>query len=228
MREVARDLGVWLVPGTVPESAPGGGVHNTTVLVGPDGELTCVYRKIFPWRPFEPFEMGVDLPVVELAGFGRVGFAICYDLWFPEIARQLAWSGAELIVIPTQTSTRDREQEIVLARAAAITNQVFVLSLNAAAPSGVGRSLLVDPEGVVRFMAPSENPAVLTDALDLGAVRTVREFGTCALNRIWHQLGPGDPVVDLPVCGGRIDPATWTPASLRGEDPSVSGGRRSS
>lgn len=214
-RDLARSLGVWLVPGTVPEAGPRGELFNTTALISPEGEVAGVYRKIFPWRPFEPFDMGEAFTVVEIPDVGRVGFAICYDLWFPEVIRQLAWMGAELVILPTQTSTRDREQELVLARAAAIANQVFVLSLNAAAPSGVGQSLLVDPEGRVRFQAPSENPAVFTDVLDLDEVRRVREHGTCALNRMWRQFREGDPVIDLPVYGGRLTPGTWLPQGMR-------------
>lgn len=218
VRDIARRLGIWLVPGSVPEAGPDGQLFNTTMLISPDGEIAGSYRKIFPWRPFEPFDMGTGFTVVDLPGVGRVGLAICYDLWFPEVTRQLAHSGAELIVVVTQTSTRDREQELVLARAAAISNQLFVLSLNAAAGSGVGRSLLVDPEGLVRWQAPSENRAVLTDVLDLDAVTTVREYGTCGLNRLWHQLHEGDPVIPLPVYGGTLDPATWRPAPRPGTD----------
>jgi predicted amidohydrolase len=79
--------------------------------------------------------------------------AICYDIWCPEVARQLAGLGAEFIVAPTQTTTCDREQELILIRAAAIANQVFLVSANAAAPIGTGRSLIVDPEGRVRAQA---------------------------------------------------------------------------
>lgn len=214
-RDLARDLGVWLVPGTVPEAGPRGELFNTTALISPEGELAGVYRKIFPWRPFEPFDMGEQFTVVDIPGVGRVGFAICYDLWFPEVMRQLAWMGAEIVILPTQTSTRDREQELVLARAAAIANQIFVLSLNAAAPSGVGQSLLVDPEGRVRFQAPSENPAVFTDVLDLDEVTRVREYGTGALNRVWRQFRDGDPVIELPVYGGRFTPGTWMPRGMQ-------------
>lgn len=215
LREAARELGIWLVPGTFPEAGPQGELFNTTVLLGPDGQLHSVYRKIFPWRPFEPFDMGTQFTVAQIPGVGRVGFAICYDLWFPEVIRQLAWLGAELVILPTQTSTRDREQELVLARAAAIANQVFVLSLNAATPSGVGRSLLVDPEGRVRFQAPSEVAGVYTDVIDLDEVDRVREHGTCALNRMWHQFGTNDPEVPLPAYGGSIRPANWLPNAER-------------
>lgn len=215
--EVARQNSIWLIPGTVIESTPDGGLYNTAIAISPAGEVVASYRKIFPWRPFEPFDPGSSLVTFDIADVGRVGLAICYDLWFPELIRQLAWLGAELVVLPTQTSTSDRAQELVLARAAAIANQVWVLSINGAAPVGTGQSLLVDPEGVVRTSAPSETEALLTHVIDMDDVTRVRQFGTCGLNRMWSQHRPGDPGLDLPLYGGRIDPGTWASSSLRPE-----------
>lgn len=59
---------------------------------------------------------------------------ICYDGWFPEVARGLAWLGAELIVQLAATPTADREQELILARADAIANQVYLMNVNAGRP----------------------------------------------------------------------------------------------
>lgn len=177
----------------------------------PDGDLAAVYRKAFPWRPFEPFTPGTDFTVVDDPELGRIGLAICYDLWFPEVARQLAWMGAELLIYPAQTSTSDRDQELTLAQATAITNQVFVVSANAAAPDGVGRSTVVDPEGIVRVTAPSEAPATVTDVLDLDEVTRVRTYGTRGLNRMWSQMQEGDPALPLPVYDGALTPTRWRP-----------------
>lgn len=219
LRELAREAGIWLVPGTVVEQGPAGELFNTAVALSPDGELVAAYRKMFPWRPFEPFHSGDRFVTFDIPEVGRIGLCVCYDLWFPEVIRHLAWMGAELVVIPTQTSTRDRDQELVLARASAIQNQVFVLGANAAAPVGTGRSILADPEGLVRFQAPSETAAMLTDVLDLEAVRTARQFGTCGLNRMWSQLQPDDPPVPLPLYDGTLDPARWTPLTRPEEEP---------
>lgn len=108
-----------------------------------------------------------------------------------------------------QTPTSDREQETVLARANALTNQVFLASVNAATPTGVGRSLLVDPEGRVRTRAPAAEECVLTDVIDLGETARVRHYGTAGLNRPWRQFRPGDAPLDLPLYSGRIDPSIW-------------------
>jgi predicted amidohydrolase len=212
LRAVARASGIWLLPGTVPERGKDGGLYNTAILISPDGDVAASYRKIFPWRPFEPFKPGNAFSVVDLPGIGRIGLAICYDIWYPEVARQLAWLGAELLIYPAQTSTIDRAQELVLAQAAAIANQVFVLSLNAAAPIGTGRSIIVDPEGLVRTQAPSEAATILTDVIDFDEVDRVRTYGTCGLNRLWSQFRPDDPVIELPAYGGAFVPTRWEPS----------------
>lgn len=210
--DIAREAGVWLVPGTVVERGPRGEVFNTAIAISPDGEVVASYRKIFPWRPTEPFDPGTDFVTFDIPGMGRVGLAICYDLWFPEVVRHLAWLGAELVIVPTQTTTTDREQEVVLARAAAIHNQVFVLSVNAAGPIGVGRSLVVDPEGLIRVQASGVAEERLTDVIDLDTVTKTRATGTCGLNRMWAQARPGDPDVPLPLYNGYLNPKTWAPA----------------
>lgn len=211
LAQLAGDLGIWLLPGTVCETGPDGAVYNTAVAFSPDGLLAASYRKVFPWRPYEIFAPGDRFVVADVPEAGRVGFCICYDAWFPEVCRHLAWRGAELVVNPTQTTTSDRAQELVLARANAIVNQVFVISANAAAPLGVGSSVIVDPEGRVRVAAEGPSPQILTDVIDLDDVRRVRRFGTAGLSRPWDQFTDVDAALDLPLYQGRIDPGRWRP-----------------
>jgi predicted amidohydrolase len=213
LAELAGDLGVWLLPGSVCERGEDGALYNTALAYGPDGRLAASYRKVFPWRPFEPYRPGDRFVVFDVPDVGRLGFSICYDAWFPEVTRHLAWMGAEVVVNPVKTTTADRAQELVLARANAIVNQVYVLSVNAAAPDGAGRSLVVDPEGLVRTAAPSEAETVLTDVLDLDAVARVRTYGTAGLNRMWSQFTEDDAPLDLPLYQGRLDPGRWRPAA---------------
>lgn len=205
---LAAELGIWMLPGSLCESDGAGGFYNTAVVFSPAGELAAAYRKCFPWRPYETATPGDRFVVFDIDGVGRIGLAICYDIWFPEVARQLAGLGAEFIVVPTQTTTCDREQELILICAAAIANQVFLVSVNAAAPVGTGRSLVVDPEGRVRTQA-GDAEAVLTDVVDLDEVTRVRRFGTAGLTRPWSQFVENDVPLELPLYSGRIDPAYW-------------------
>lgn len=211
LAELAGDLGLWLAPGSVYELNQAGQVHNTAVVYSPEGRRVAFYRKIFPWRPYEKTVPGDQFVVFTMPGIGRLGLSICYDAWFPESTRHLAWLGAELVLNVVLTPTADRAQEVVLARANAIVNQVFVASVNAAGPAGVGRSLVVDPEGRVRVEAVGAEATVLTDVVDLATVDSVRRYGTAGLNRMWQQWEPDDQPVALPMYSGVMDPATWTP-----------------
>lgn len=210
LRAIARDLGIWLVPGSICERGPAGELFNTELVLSPTGGIAGSYRKIFPWRPHEPYDPGSAFATADLEQT-RVGLNICYDAWYPETTRQLAWMGAEVILNVVKTTTPDREQELVLARANAIVNQVFVVSVNCAGPVGRGRSIIVGPEGEVIAEAAGAEPELLTAELDLSAVARVREHGTAGVNRMWSQFRPGEAPIHLPVYDGRIDPATWTP-----------------
>ncbi|WP_104138774.1 carbon-nitrogen hydrolase family protein [Arthrobacter sp. ZGTC131] len=214
LRQLAADLGIWLVPGSVCERGPEGQLFNTQLVLSPEGELSGYYRKVFPWRPFEPYDPGDRFTTVDLAGVGRVGLNICYDAWFPEVSRQLAWMGAEVILNVVKTTTPDRRQELVLAKANAIVNQVFVVSVNCAGPTGKGLSIIVDPEGNTLAEAPDDAPVLLTAELDLAAVEHVRTHGTENLNRPWSQFRDGEDAVELPVYQGRISPDTWAPQTF--------------
>ena len=212
--ELAADLGVWLMPGTVCEDGGDGALYNTAVVFSPTGELVASYRKCFPWRPYEPYTAGDRFVVFDIPDVGRVGVSICYDTWFPEVARHLAWMGAEVIVNPTQTTTCDRAQEVVLARANAITNQVFVVNVNTASPSepaAASSSIRKAGSGSRR----ATRRRLLTDVLDLDDVTRVRTFGTAGLNRMWDQFRDDDEPLELPLYQGRMDPEHWRPGGGR-------------
>ncbi len=219
LAQMAGDLKAWLVPGSIVEPAPFGGVYNTTVVLSPEGKLVASYRKIFPWRPSEPYTPGTEFTVFPIPGIGRFGIAICYDIWFPEVCRQLTWMGAEVIINPVRTTTPDRAQELVLLRANAITNQVFMLSVNAAGPDANGQSLVVDPDGdVLAHVAHDQHEVVRLD-IDLDRVTAVRRDGTAGVSRMWSQFRPGDRCIPLSVYDGRIDPDTWNPDTAQQKEP---------
>jgi formamidase len=141
----------------------------------------------------------------DIDGVGRFGLAICHDGVFPEIFRSLAWQGAEAIFQVTLTDTSDRDMERVVVRANAYVNQVAVVNVNAAAPVGNGRSLVVDAEGAVRYEAGVAEE-VVTAVLDLDAVARVRERGAFGINRLWDEMDRVGPGLELPLYGGRYRP----------------------
>jgi formamidase len=197
---LAAETGLWLVPGTLYERAGEHRVRNTAVVLSPEGELVCAYRKCFPWQPFETSEAGGELMTFDIPEVGRIGLAICYDGAFPEVPRQLAWWGAEVLVQPVLTGTTDRDGEVAIARATAIVNQMAVVNVNAASPAGGGRSVLIDAEGIVRYEAGA-GEEVLVDVVDLDAVARARARGSFGMNRLWEQWDREAPKLDLPMYG---------------------------
>jgi len=164
-RDEARRLRRYLLLGSVPEAIPRSRrIHNTSVLIGPDGGLLAAYRKM------HLFDINVrgkavleesrtvapgDRPVVVDTPLGRLGLTICYDLRFPELYRRLALSGAEVLFVPAAfTAFTGPHHWLPLLRARAIENQCWVV-----APAQVGRhggkreshgeTAIVDPWGRV-------------------------------------------------------------------------------
>jgi formamidase len=201
---LARETGLWVIPGSVYERVDDG-VANTALVLSPDGQLVASYRKCFPWQPYETTQPGTSTVCFDIEGIGRFGLAICHDGAFPEVFRSLAWQGAEAVFQVTLTGTSDRDAETVIARANAIVNQVAVVNVNAAAPVGNGRSLIVDAEGAVRYEAGVAEE-VVTAVLDLDAVARVRERGSFGINRLWEEMDRVGPGLDLPMYGGRYRP----------------------
>ncbi len=189
MADWARRHGITLVGGSISEQREGREkLSNTSLAFGPDGELLGLYRKIHlfdvevggvVYRESEAEEPGAEPVVVRGEGW-PVGLTVCYDVRFPELYRILALEGAELVTVPAHfTTPTGKDHWHVLLRARAIENQYFV-----AAPAQVGetlpgkpaygRSLIVDPWGIVLAQAPDEE-TVITAELDRALLRSVRE-----------------------------------------------------
>ena len=164
-RELARELGIDLVAGSIAERREGHErVANTSVHVGPDGELKAVYRKIHmfdvevggvEYRESEHSEPADEIVLSETADGIGLGLTICYDLRFPELYRILALRGARIVTVPANFTrvTGEAHWEVLL-RARAIENQVFVIAPGQGrgpGPEGdsYGNSMIVDPWGEV-------------------------------------------------------------------------------
>ena len=185
--DMARRFRKWLIPGSMYE-LDGDLLYNTSLAISPQGEIVAKYRKMFPWLPIESAtEPGTEFCVFEIPDVGSFGLCICYDSWFPETARTLAWMGADVIIHPTMTPTSDRQLELVLNQANAIFNQCYFIDINGVGPWGGGRSMIVDPDGRVLQKA-GEHETILTEIIDLDNVKKSREFGSLGLCQLWKQL----------------------------------------
>jgi deaminated glutathione amidase len=180
-RALAREHGLWLLPGSLYER-DGERIFNTAPVIDPAGTVVARHRKIYPFQPYERgVASGVDCTVFDIPDVGRFGVSTCYDMWFPETTRTLAWKGAEVILHPSLTNTIDRDVEIAIARAAAATNQCYFIDLNCAGVLGFGRSAAFGPGGEALHVAGSGREIIALE-IDLDLVTTLRERG-------WQGLG---------------------------------------
>lgn len=184
--DVAKKHDIYLIPGSMYEKK-GDNIYNSSPVFDSKGEIIEIYHKMYPWKPHEKTKSGDKTLVFDMPGFGKIGLCNCYDLWFPELIRDLAFKGAEVIFAPTATGTQDREQEIILARAAAIQNQCYLVSINGLGINGVssggkGHSLIVDPEGNIIQKAGQLQENIIA-ILDLDAVQRSREYGIAGVTR---------------------------------------------
>jgi len=178
--QLAKEHNVWLIPGSLYEQV-GDEVFNTTTVINNQGEIVNRYRKIYPFVPYEKgISPGKDFVVFDVPQ-GRIGVAICYDLWFPEVARQMVNMGAEVLIYPTLTGTIDRPLETILAQSTAITNQSYVVTIDAAGELGYGQSVFVGPDGKIIYLASTDVETIPIE-VDFSSVRRNRERGL-------HNLG---------------------------------------
>ncbi len=180
--ELARRYGVWIVTGSIFERC-GDAVYNTCSVINPFGEVACRYRKMFPFLPFEEgVTPGEQFVVFDVPEIGRFGCTICYDIWFPEVCRTLAAMGAEAILRPTLTDTIDRDMELTIVEAMAAINQAYIVDVNGVEGGGNGRSLIVDPEGLVLHQS-GEGEELIPVELDLNRSALVRRRGFKSLGQ---------------------------------------------
>ena len=178
---LAKELDIWLIPGSDYEEKDNE-IFNTTSVINNKGEVIERYRKIYPFYPYESgVSCGQDFVVFDVPQ-GRIGVAICYDLWFPEVARSLTCMGAEVLIYPTLTGTIDRRVELSMAQATAATNQCYVLAVNGLGDYGNGQSIIVSPDGSVIHQA-GINKEIFPIEIDFALVRRNRERGLHGLGQ---------------------------------------------
>jgi len=196
LASAAKETGVALVAGVF-EPAPDGRVYNTAVAYDGAGELVASYRKLHLFDAFGHRESDQVAPgsvpvICTLAGV-RTGLEICYDVRFGELSRALAVAGAELLVLPAAWAAGLFKEEhwVTLVRARAIENTVWVAAVGQVpdpgepptrAATGIGRSMLVDPLGVVRAdLGPG--PGMAVAEVDEDLIGTVRATVPSLANR---------------------------------------------
>ena len=180
---LASKYNIWLVPGSLYE-LQGNRIYNTAPVIAPTGDVVTRHRKIYPFLPYEQgIDAGSQHTVFDVPEIGRFGLSICYDMWFPETTRAMAWDGAEVIFHPSLTNTIDRDLELSIARANAGMNQCYFVDINNAGELGYGRSVVVGPEGDLVHQAGRDGE-VIPVVVDLERVRRTRRNGLLGLGQV--------------------------------------------
>lgn len=202
VRAIARECGVSIVAGGMPEAAEAPErPYNTSVFVRPDGEVQAQYRKVHLFdveladgttlKESQATSAGRDVVTVETHGT-VLGMTICYDLRFPELYRRLTEAGSRIVTVPSAfTLTTGKDHWHTLLRARAIENQVYVVAAaqHGKHPRGrttYGKSLIVDPWGEVVAQA-SEGVGMALATLDLAYVDRVRAQIPCLQHRVFDK-----------------------------------------
>ena len=182
LKELAKELEVWLIPGSFYEETEEG-TFNTTPVIDNKGDLVTKCRKLYPFLPYETgVAAGNEVCVFEIPGSGKVGIHICYDIWFPETSRALALKGAEVILHPSLTDTCDRDVERAMVKATAAQQQCYYIDVNAGGEQGVGLSLIAGPDGEILHDALAGEEFMLVE-VDFDRVRRCRKRGLKGLGQ---------------------------------------------
>lgn len=184
VRAAAHESGAWVLGGSIIERSAAG-LHNTSVLVSPSGDVEFTYRKIhlFGHESSEAELLSAgDEPKCADTPWGRVGAMTCYDIRFPELSRDLVNRGAEMLLIVSAWPAARVEHWSALLRARAIESQAWVVAVNACGvDAGVrlgGRSTVVAPDGsvVAEAGAQQQDLVCCVDAAASGRVRAELPF----------------------------------------------------
>jgi predicted amidohydrolase len=187
MRAAARDLGATVHMGSFVERDDADRLFNTSVLLGPAGELLTTYRKV------HLFGFGEGEPALMTPGDGPVvhemlGLATCYDLRFPELFRALLDAGAEIVLMPAAWPAKRVHHWRLLAQARAVEDQSYLVACNtggthAGVPMG-GHSLVVDPWGEVLAEAGDGEEVLVVDLDPAFVAKTRAAFPVLADRRL--------------------------------------------
>lgn len=188
MSHTARKNSVYLIGGSIPERE-GKKLYNTCFIFGPDGEQIGKHRKLHLFdininkgqyfRESDALSAGKNATIIETE-FGNFGIALCYDIRFPELSRQMVLKGARMLIYPASFNmTTGPVHWELLFRSRAVDNQVFTVGCAPARDEeanyvSYAHSLVVSPWGDV-VGSLNEEEGFLMGTIDFGEVERIRE-----------------------------------------------------
>ncbi|HTV20333.1 MAG TPA: formamidase [Polyangiaceae bacterium] len=190
-REACREHRIWGCFSLM-ERNPGGNPYNSGVIIDAEGELQLYYRKLHPWVPVEPWEPGnLGIPVCDGPNGSRIALIICHDGMFPEMARECAYKGAEIMIRTAGYTAPIRHSWSITNQANAFCNLMYTASVCMCGSDGtfdsMGEGMIVGFDGVPLVTGGGRPDEIISAEVRPDLVREAR--------RVWgvenniYQLG---------------------------------------
>ena len=201
IRELAADVGSWVLLGSFPEAVPGDSrYHNTSVVIDgtrAEAPITSVYRKLHLFdidvkggetqKESDYIVAGSEMVCADIAGI-TTGLSICYDLRFPQLYQKLVDQGARILTVPAAfTEFTGKDHWLTLLRARAIETQCFVVAPDQVGHHGgrrrsYGKSTIIDPWGIPLYVAP-DRPGWVMAQISMEDLERTRASLPCLAHR---------------------------------------------
>lgn len=179
-----KELDVWGIFNPWVRPSDGRFCSNLGILINNQGEIVLKYEKMNPWTPVEMTNAGSECPVVEGPKGSRIGIIICADGDYPEIWREAAVNGANVIVRISHYMSPWEQAMSITNKSGAYCNQCYVVSCSAVGIDDMysyfGRSTIINPDGTEIIAAPSGTPAIIKADLYPGIIDHMRKYAVAS------------------------------------------------
>jgi formamidase len=177
-REACRAQRIWGCF-SIMEHNPAGNPYNSGIILDAEGELRLYYRKLHPWVPVEPWEPGnLGIPVCDGPNGSKLALIICHDGMFPEMARECAYKGAEIMIRTAGYTAPIRHSWRITNQANAFCNLLYTASVCMCGSDGtfdsMGEGMIVDFDGTPLVSGSGRPDEIITAELRPDLVREAR------------------------------------------------------
>lgn len=177
---------------SIMEYNPHGNPYNSGIIIDASGELKLYYRKLHPWVPVEPWEPGnLGIPVCEGPKGSTIALIICHDGMFPEMARECAYKGAEIMIRTAGYTAPIRHSWQITNQANAFCNLIYTASVCMCGSDGtfdsMGEGMFVNFDGTPLVMGSHRPDEIITAELRPDLVREARQHWSVENNM--YQFG---------------------------------------
>jgi formamidase len=176
------------------EANPHGNPYNSGIIIDDQGELRLYYRKLHPWVPVEPWEPGnCGIPVIEGPRGAKIALIICHDGMFPEMARECAYKGAEIMIRTAGYTAPIRHAWRITNQANAFQNLMITANVCMCGSDGtfdsMGEGMIVNFDGVPIVEGGNRPDEIITAEVRPDLVREARRLWGVENNpyQLWHR-----------------------------------------